>query len=105
MFVSKWELYAWHGGDRWLDCRQAYKRLTADGKQVVDVINGDMIDNIPGLLDRYDRIVVPYGDVIDGREQAALAAHAGKLVVESPKMFEKTVLRNIFPNPSSTMSE
>lgn len=94
MFVSKWELYAWHRGQRWLDCRQAYNRLTDHGKQVVDVINGDIINNVPGLLDRYDKIVVPYGDVIDDREQAALAAHADKLVIESPELYGQTVLRN-----------
>jgi len=93
MFVSKWELYAWYAGDRWFDCRQAYKRLTDDSKLVIDVINGDMINNMPGLLDRYDKIVVPFADVIDEVEQAALAAHADKLVIESPKVFARTVLR------------
>ncbi len=94
MFVSKWELYAWHGGDRWLDCRRAYNRLTDDSRLVIDVINGDMINNVAGLLDRYDRIVIPYGDVLDEEEHAALSAHANRLVIESPKTFARTVLRN-----------
>jgi hypothetical protein len=99
MFVSKWELYAWHRGNRWLDCRRAYKRLTDDSKFVIDVINGDMINNVPGLLDRYDKIVVPYGDVIDEGEDAALTAHRDKLVIETPGVFARTVLRNIHPAP------
>jgi len=99
MFVSKWELYAWHGGKRWLDLRHAYKHLTNDGKLVIDVINGDMINNVPGLLDSYDKIVVPYGDTIDEGEDAALTAHRDKLVIESPGIFARTVLRNIYPAP------
>ncbi len=97
MFVSKWELYAWHDGKRWLDCRKAYERLADNGKRVVDVINGDMINNLPGLLDRYATIVVPYGDVLDETERAALARHAGKLVIESPNIFARTVLHDVFP--------
>jgi hypothetical protein len=97
MFLSKWELYAWHRGERWLDLRRAYHRLTDDGRLVIDVVNGDIIANVPGLLDRYDRIVVPYGDVIEEGEKAALDAHADKLVIESPKTFAQTVLRDVFP--------
>ena len=97
MFVSKWELYAWHDGQRWLDLRHAYERLTEDGKSVIDVINGDMIDNVPGLLDRYDKIVLPYGDVLDHSEKAALDAHADKLAIESAEIFARTVLRSIHP--------
>ena len=97
MFVSKWELYAWHDGQRWLDLRHAYERLTEDGKSVIDVINGDMIDNVPGLLDRYDKIVLPYGDVLDHSEKAALDAHADKLDIESAEIFARTVLRSIHP--------
>ena len=82
MFVSKWELYAWHGGQRWLDLRQAYQRLTDDSKLVIDVINGDMMNNVPGLLDHYDKIVIPYGDVIDEAEEAALDTQRDKLVIE-----------------------
>ena len=99
MFASKWELYAWHRGKRWLDLRQAYKHLTRDGKLVIDVINGDMINNVPGLLDGYDKIVVPYGDTIDEGEDTALTAHRNKLVIESPGIFARTVLRNIYPAP------
>jgi hypothetical protein len=101
MFVSKWELYAWHDGQRWLDLRQAYQRLTENGKLVIDVVNGDTIANVPGLLDRYDKIVVPYGDVVDQNEKAALDAHADKLVVESAEVFAATVLRSVYPAPSS----
>lgn len=97
MFVSKWELYAWHDGRRWLDLRDAYKRLTDDSKLVIDVINGDMIANIPGLLDCYDKIVVPYGDVFEEEEKAALDAHTDKLAIESPELFARTVLRAIHP--------
>lgn len=104
MFVSKWELYAWHGGDRWLDLRRAYERLTEDGISVIDVINGDMIDNVPDLLDRYDKIVVPYGDVVDGKEKAALDAHSHKLVIESPEIFAHSVLQNVLPaSPSPSL--
>ncbi len=105
LFVSKWELYAWQAGERWLDCRKAYNRLTHNGEQVIDVINGDMLDNVPGLLDRYDRIVVPYGDVVDERERAALAAHANKLVIESPAIFAQTILRDAFPETTSHNSK
>jgi hypothetical protein len=101
MFVSKWELYAWHDGQRWLDLRQAYQRLSENGKLVIDVVNGDTIANVPGLLDRYDKIVVPYGDVVDQNEKAALDAHADKLVVESAEVFAATVLRSVYPAPSS----
>jgi hypothetical protein len=101
MFVSKWELYAWHDGERWLDLRHAYQRLTEDGKLVIDVINGDIMANVRGLLDRYDRIVVPYGDVVDEKEKSALDAHADKLVIESPKTFARTVLRNVYPVSSA----
>lgn len=48
MFISKWELYAWNGGQRWLDLRHAYKRLTDDSQLVIDVVNGDIISNLPG---------------------------------------------------------
>ncbi len=92
MFISKWELYAWHGGQRWLDLRNAYERLTDNSRLVIDVINGDIISNIPGLLDHYATIIVPYGDVIDEREKAALDAHADKLLIESPQVYAKTVL-------------
>ncbi len=101
MFVSKWELYTWHRGERWLDLRRAYKRLSNDGQLVIDVINGDMIRNVPGLLNRYDRIVVPYADVIDEQANAALGNHADKLDIESPEIFARTVLRNTFPASSS----
>jgi hypothetical protein len=99
MFVSKWELYAWQGADRWLDLRRAYKRLTDDGKSVIDVVNGDMIASVPHLLDHYDKIVVPYGDVIAYEEHAALMAHRDKLTVESPEIFASHVLRDVFPAP------
>ncbi len=92
MFLSKWELYAWQTGQRWLDLRRAYQRLTDDGTLVIDVINGDIIANVPGLLDHYDKVVVPYGDVIGVHEKAALDAHADKLVIESPEAFARTVL-------------
>ena len=92
MFISKWELYAWDGGQRWLDLRNAYKRLTDDSKLVIDVINGDIIRNLPGLLDHYATIIVPFGDVIDEQEKAALDAHADKLVIESPQIYATTVL-------------
>ena len=104
MFVSKWELYAWHDGRRWLDLRRAYKRLTDDSKLVIDVINGDMIANVPRLLDRYDKIVVPYGDVLDQSEKAALDAHADKLEIESAEIFARTVLRSVSPASSSTVA-
>ncbi len=93
MFISKWELYAWNGGQRWLDLRNAYKRLTNDSALVIDVVNGDMIDNIPGLLDHYTTIVVPYGDVLAEREKTALDAHADRLVLESPQIYAKYVLK------------
>jgi len=92
MFISKWELYAWDGGQRWLDLRNAYKRLTGDSKLVIDVINGDIIRNLPGLLDHYATIIVPFGDVIDEQEKAALDAHADKLVIESPQIYATTVI-------------
>ncbi len=92
MFVSKWELYAWHSGQRWLDLRHAYNRLTDDSKLVIDVVNEDIINNVPGLLDHYDRIVVPYGDVIGDDAKAALDSHVDKLVIESPDIFAATVL-------------
>ncbi len=66
-----------------------------DGKLVIDVVNGDVISNIPGLLDHYATIIVPYGDVIDEQEKAALDAHADKLIVESPQIYAKTVLTNV----------
>ncbi len=91
MFVSKWELYAWHSGQRWLELRHAYNRLTDHSRLVIDVVNGDIINNIPGLLDHYDKIVVPFGDVISKEEKAALDKHAGKLVIESPEIFAQTV--------------
>ncbi|MHB0958885.1 MAG: beta-galactosidase [Pirellulaceae bacterium] len=93
MFISKWELYAWDGGQRWLDLRNAYKRLSDDSKLVIDVVNGDIIRNLPGLLDHYATIIVPFADVIDAQEKAALDAHADKLVIESPQIYAKSVLR------------
>ncbi len=92
MFLSKWELYVWHTGQRWLVLRKAYKRLTQDGHLVIDVVNGDIIDNVPGVLDRYDKIIVPFGDVLSQNEKAALDDHAEKLVIEEPEIFAKTVL-------------
>jgi hypothetical protein len=97
MFVSKWELYAWHSGQRWLDLRRAYQRLTDDSKLVIDVVNGDIINNVPDLLDYYDKIIVPYGDVIGKTEKAALDDHADKLVIESPEIFGKTVVFESIP--------
>jgi hypothetical protein len=97
MFVSKWELYAWQRGNRWLDCRNAYNRLTQNGAHVIDVINGDMIDNVPGLLDRYDKIVIPFGDIVNEREHTALAEHPDKLIIESPQIFAQTILADIVP--------
>ncbi len=93
MFLSKWELYAWHEGQRWLDLRNAYNRLTNSGNRAIDVVNGDIIQNLPGLLDHYDTIVVPYGDVIDEHEKAALDAHVDKLIIESPQIYAKTILK------------
>ena len=78
MFISKWELYAWHGGQRWLDLRHAYNRLTDNSRLVIDVVNGDIINNMPGLLDHYDKIIVPFGDVVDAEEKAALDVHVDK---------------------------
>ena len=45
-----------------------------------------------GLLDHYDTIVVPYGDVIDEREKAALDTHVDKLIFESPQIYAQTIL-------------
>lgn len=89
MQPSRW---SWDGGQRWLDLRNAYKRLTDDSKLVIDVINGDIIGKLPGLLDHYATIIVPFGDVIDEQEKAALDAHADKLVIESPRIYATTVL-------------
>jgi hypothetical protein len=38
--------------------------------------------------------VVPYADIIDEREKAALGDHADKLDIESPEIFARTVFRN-----------
>ena len=65
---------------------------------VIDVINGDMMDNVPGLLDRYDKAVIPCGDVLDERAHAALTGHADKLIIESPGIFAQTILRDIAPS-------
>jgi hypothetical protein len=81
-------------------------KVTRNGEsRMIDVIDGDMIGNVPGMLDRYDRIVVPYGDVVDERERAALAAHADKLVIESPKIFAQAILWGVFPRSTANGSK
>ena len=81
-----------HGGGA-EDCRDIRLRGSPlIGLVEIDVVIGDIINNVPGLLDHYEKNGVPFGDVISNKEKAALDGHAGKLVIESPESFAKTVL-------------
>ena len=92
MYVSKWDLYCYHGQDRWREYRDAYLGLTDGGRQVIDVISDDRMLAQPRALGRYDRIVVPYADCIDARVLKLLKRHAKKLEVTRDAEFGKNVL-------------
>jgi len=73
MYVSKWDLYCYHGQDRWREYRDAYAELTDGGKRVIDVITDDLLLARPETLDGYERVVVPYADCLDERIAPLLA--------------------------------
>ena len=70
-------------------------KLTPAPREIADILAGEQ--HVPGLLDRYDKIVIPFGDIVNQREQTALAERSDKLIIESPQIFAQTILPDIVP--------
>jgi hypothetical protein len=92
MYVSKWDLYCYHDGQRWREYRDAYRDLTDNGKQIIDVLSDDMLLANPKLLDRYARIEVPYADCIDQCVGKMLSAYPDQTKVHRPESYGKHLL-------------
>jgi hypothetical protein len=92
MFVSKWDLYCYHDGQRWKEYRDAYRDLTAGGKRVVDVLTDDILLAHPDRLAHYERIDIPYGDCLDRRVMRLLDGHKGGLMVRRPGSYGKNLI-------------
>jgi hypothetical protein len=94
MFVSKWDLYCYHDGQRWKEYRDAYRELTDGGKRIVDVLTDDILLAHPDQLARYERIEVPYGDCLDRRVKRHLDEHKGRLTVRRPASYGKILIES-----------
>ncbi len=92
MFVSKWDLYCYHDGQRWREYRDAYSELTDNGKRIIDVLTDDVLLASPELLGRYRRIEVPYADCIDRRVARQLSRHQERLKLHRPESYGKNLL-------------
>ena len=92
LFVSKWDLYAYHEGTRWREYRDAYGELTKGGREIIDVLNDDIVLADPGMLARYSRIEVPFSDCLDRRIQKLLKEQGSRVRVQRPELFGKNVL-------------
>jgi len=92
MYVSKWDLYCYHGQDRWRQYRDEYSALTNSGETVIDVLTDDIVLADPQVLDRYERIAVPYADCMDQRVLSLLEAHRAKLDVRDEDAFATHLL-------------
>ncbi len=85
VYVSKWTMFATHGNRRvWEKIEEYYKHLYGDGQRLVDIITDDIFADDTSVLQRYERIHIPYAPVVQMQAREALERSGIDLIAPEP---------------------